>query len=99
MRRSIAHRIRKLDDRKRALQSRLDKQERAKTTRRRILLGAFLLERLTQSGNATDHDGLKPWLKRELAAFLGRDADRALFADLLWPDDRRASGARAKRVF
>ncbi|WP_236727974.1 MULTISPECIES: TraC family protein [Rhizobium] len=43
--------------------------------------------RVAQSDDTTDHDGLKPWLKRELAAFLGRDADRVLFRDLLWQEE------------
>ncbi len=91
MRKPIAQRIRELEERKRSLQSRLDKQERATTTRRKILLGAFLLERLERhKGDAEipDQKDLKAWLERELSGFLVRDSDRALFIELL--DLRRA---------
>ncbi|MCZ7450962.1 mobilization protein [Agrobacterium rhizogenes] len=86
MRKPIARRIRELEEQERALQSRLDKQERAKATRRKILLGAFVLEQLERNNGAVETPGqndLKTWLEREFSVCLGRDADRALFADLL----------------
>ncbi|SCX30379.1 hypothetical protein [Agrobacterium rosae] len=83
MRKPIAQRIKELEARKRALQSRLGKQERAQETRRKILLGSFLLERLAQNGDTSEHNDLKRWLGTQLPGFLSRDADRALFADLL----------------
>ncbi|WP_188348543.1 mobilization protein [Agrobacterium rosae] len=83
MRKPIAQRIKELQERKRALQSRLDRQERAQETRRKILLGSFLLERLAQDGDTSEPNDLKRWLGTQLPAFLSRDADRALFADLL----------------
>lgn len=87
MRKPIAQRIKELEERKRALQSRLGKQERAQDTRRKILLGSFVLERLAcrsaQDGDINDQCDLKHWLATQLPAFLRRDADRALFADLL----------------
>ena len=83
MRKPIAQRIKELEERKRALQSRLGKQERAQETRRKIVLGSFVLERLAQDGNTGVQCDLKHWLATQLPAFLRRDADRALFADLL----------------
>ncbi|WP_233123588.1 mobilization protein [Agrobacterium vaccinii] len=83
MRKPIAQRIKELEERKRSLQSRLDRQERAHDTRRKILLGSFVLERLAQDGNTGVQCDLKHWLATQLPAFLRRDADRALFADLI----------------
>ncbi|WP_320188847.1 hypothetical protein RMS29_014745 [Agrobacterium rosae] len=85
MRKPIAQRIKELEERKRSLQSRLDRQERAQETRRKILLGSFVLERLAQDGDGDTGDqcDLRQWLTAQLPAFLVRDADRALFADLL----------------
>lgn len=91
MRKPIEQRIRELEEQKKALQSRLEKQQRAETTRRRMLLGSFVLERLQQDGDAAHPQGgmdgkqLRQWLAREFPAYLSRDADRLLFVDLLWP--------------
>ncbi|WP_365999475.1 mobilization protein [uncultured Agrobacterium sp.] len=91
MRKPIEQRIRELEEQKKALQSRLEKQQRAETTRRRMLLGSFVLERLEQEGDPTHQQGamdgkqLRQWLAREFPAYLSRDADRLLFVDLLWP--------------
>lgn len=86
MRKPIEQRIRELEEQKRSLQSRLEKQERARTARRRILLGTFLLERLERHERKRDDSedsALRDLLQRELPEYLGRDADRDLFADLL----------------
>ncbi|GAK72770.1 hypothetical protein RRU01S_28_00130 [Agrobacterium rubi TR3 = NBRC 13261] len=83
MRKPIAQRIKELEERKRALQSRLGKQERAQETRRKIVLGSFVLERLAQDDDTTGQCDLRQWLAAQLPAFLVRDADRALFADLI----------------
>ncbi|WP_320188968.1 mobilization protein [Agrobacterium rosae] len=85
MRKPIAQRIKELEERKRALQSRLDRQERAQATRRKILLGSLVLERLAQDddGNTGVQWDLRQWLAAQLPAFLVSDSDRALFADLL----------------
>jgi hypothetical protein len=98
MRKPIEQRIRELEEQKKALQSRLEKQQRAETTRRRMLLGAFVLERLEQDGDAAHQQvelsgkQLRQWLAREFPAYLNRDADRLLFVDLLWPqNDANAS--------
>lgn len=78
---SITERIAQLEVQKRTLQTRLAKQERAKDTRRKVLLGAFILHRLQND----KHFGatLNEWVRRELPGFLTRDDDKALFADLL----------------
>ena len=83
MRKPIAQRIKELEERKRSLQSRLDRQERAQATRRKIVLGSLVLEHLAQDGDTGDQCDLRQWLAAQLPAFLVRDADRALFADLL----------------
>ncbi len=91
MRKPIEQRIRELEEQKRALQSRLEKQQRAETTRRKMLLGSFILARLEQEGDPAHQQGelstkqLRQWLAREFPAYLSRDADRLLFVDLLWP--------------
>lgn len=93
MRKPIEQRIRELEEQKKALQSRLEKQQRAETTRRRMLLGSFVLERLEQDGGPAHQHGdlsgkqLRQWLAREFPAYLSRDADRLLFVDLLWPEN------------
>ena len=81
-RRTIEQKIAHLDEQKRTLQARLGKQERARDTRRKILLGALVLQRVTNSANETDVAWLKSWMSRELPDFLTRDMDRLLLADL-----------------
>lgn len=78
---SITERIAQLEAQKKTLQARLAKQDRARDTRRKVLLGAFLIHRLQN-----DRDfgpTLQGWLHRELPGFLVRPDDKVLFADLL----------------
>jgi hypothetical protein len=78
---TIAERIAQLEAQKKTLQARLSKQERARDTRRKVLLGAFLLHRMEN-----DRDfgpTLQGWLRRELPGFLARPDDKALFTELL----------------
>jgi hypothetical protein len=82
-RRSISERIAQLDAQKKALQARAGKQERANDTRRKVLLGALVLHRLENAGDAEFSKRLGDWLRRELPGFLSRESDRTLFADLL----------------
>ncbi len=82
-RKSIAERIAQLDAQKKALQARAGKQERANDTRRKVLLGALVLHRLENAGDAEFLKRLGDWLRRELPGFLSRESDKALFADLL----------------
>ena len=84
-RRTIEQKIAHLDEQKRSLQARLSKQERARETRRKILLGALVLQRVTNSASEADVAWLKSWMSRELPAFLTRDIDRLLLADLFEP--------------
>ena len=82
-RKPILQRIAELEERKRKLQARLGKQERAQDTRRKILLGALVLHRLENSNDADFTRRLGDWLRQELPGFLTRDGDRALFDDIL----------------
>ena len=84
-RRTIEQKIAHLDEQKRSLKARLGKQERARDTRRKILLGAMVLQRITNSANETDVAWLTSWMLRELPDFQTRDADRLLLADLFMP--------------
>ncbi|OYY03523.1 MAG: mobilization protein [Acidocella sp. 35-58-6] len=79
---TIAERLAQLDAQREALRARLGKEERAKDTRRKILLGALVLHRLGEDKREFDKT-LKEWLQRELPGFLTREDDKALFADLL----------------
>lgn len=95
-RKSIADRLAQLEAQKKALTARLSKQERARDTRRKVLLGALVLHRI-EEGDPAMAQQLTAWLKRELPGFLSRDSDVALFDDLL-PDgrgkgDNHAAGA------
>ncbi|MDD2878748.1 MAG: mobilization protein [Acidiphilium sp.] len=79
----IEQQIAQLEERTKALKARMAKQDRARDTRRKILLGALVLHRLEQSGDGEFSKRLSDWLKRELPGFLTRDEDKTLFADLL----------------
>lgn len=94
-RRPIAERLAQLDARRKDLAARLGKQERANDTRRKILLGALLLHRIEANDDPEFSSRLSQWLRRELPGFLTREADKALFADLIGPivTDRPAEAA------
>ena len=79
--RSIAERLAQLEAQRKSLQTKLGKQERARDTRRKVLLGAFLLHRLEKGQDAFSKEQLPDWLRRELPGFLTRDDDAALFVD------------------
>lgn len=81
--RSLAERLAQLDAQRKTLQARLAKQQRAQDTRRKILLGALVLHRLETEADAAFSRQLAAWLRRELPGFLTRDADKALFPDLI----------------
>lgn len=82
-RKPIEQQIAQLEARAKTLKSRLANQERAKDTRRKILIGALVLHRLEQSGDTEFAKRLGDWLRRELPGFLTRDEDKLLFTDLL----------------
>ncbi|ESQ89937.1 hypothetical protein [Asticcacaulis benevestitus] len=83
-RKSIEERLAQLDAQRKTLQARLTRDERARDTRRKVLLGALVLHRI-EDGNAASADYLRDFIKRELPGFLTRDADKALFDDILKP--------------
>lgn len=83
-RRSIEERLAQLDAQRKTLQSRLGKQERARDTRRKVLLGALVLHRLEAAKEKGEDEGwLSDWVKRELPGFLTREDDKTLFTDIL----------------
>ena len=79
-RRSIADRLAQLDVQRKTLAARLGKQDRANDTRRKVLLGALVLQRLEKSSDPDFAKRLADWLRRELPGFLTRDVDKALLA-------------------
>ncbi len=81
--RSIAERLAQLEAQRKTLQMKLGKQERARDTRRKVLLGAFVMHRLEKGKDAFSKDELPAWLKRELPGFITRDEDAAVLADLM----------------
>jgi hypothetical protein len=93
--RSIADRLAQLEAQRKNLQSKLGKQERAKDTRRKVLLGAFVLHRLEKGRDEFSKSELPAWLKRELPGFITRDDDKALFADVIGSSARSAKSESA----
>lgn len=81
-RKSIEERLAQLDAQKKALQARLTTQERARDTRRKILLGSLVLSELEDSSGEFSRELLN-WLGQRLPSFLNRDQDKAIFEDLL----------------
>jgi hypothetical protein len=81
--RSIAERLEQLEAQRKTLQIKLGKQERARDTRRKVLLGAFVMHRLEKGRDAFSKEQLPAWLQRELPGFITRDEDAAVLADLM----------------
>lgn len=94
--RSISDRLAQLDAQRKSLQSKLGKQERARDTRRKVLLGAFVLHRLEKGQDEFSKKELPDWLRRELPGFITRDDDKALFADLTGARPGKGDGVKAK---
>ena len=90
--RTIAERLAQLEAQRKTLQTKLGKQERARDTRRKVLLGAFLLHRLEKGQDGFSKDQLPAWLKKELPGFITREDDAALFADLIGEPAARTPG-------
>lgn len=82
-RRSIEERLEQIEVQRRTLKARLTQQERARDTRRKVLLGAFLLHQLEAGREAAGP--LRTLLAQELPGFLQREEDKALLADLIAP--------------
>ncbi|MCD7109643.1 mobilization protein [Rhizobium sp. DKSPLA3] len=97
-RKSIGERLAQIEAQRKTLKARLGKQERSEETRRKILLGALVLHRLQTSGNSAFTRQLDDWLRRELPGFLTREADHALFADLLQTDPLPSSPLASDQV-
>ena len=93
--RSIADRLAQLDAQRKSLAARLGKQDRANDTRRKVLLGALVLQRLDSSNDADFSKRLAEWLRRELPGFLTREADRTLLADLIAAPGKESPKAAA----
>ena len=91
---SLEQRIAQLEAQKKTLKARLSKQERAKETRRKILIGALVLDRIEADAGDFSHD-LKQWVASELPGFLTRQADHELFDDLLQNTSRTDAGDSA----
>lgn len=82
-RRTDEQRLAQLKQQTQRLQARMGKQQRAKDTRRKVLLGAFIQHRLEKPDQSEFSKHLRDWLGKELPKFLSRDADAALFDDLI----------------
>lgn len=91
--RTITERLAQLEAQRKDLQSKLGKQERAKDTRRKVLLGAFVLHRLEKGQDAFSKEELPAWLKKELPGFITREDDAALFADLIGKPAPKSGGS------
>ena len=81
--RSLAERIEQAEAKAQALRARLSEQERREDTRRKVLLGAFVLHEL--KGANGDSAGLRSLLAERLPGYLTRPGDLSLFADLIAP--------------
>jgi hypothetical protein len=92
-RRTIERRLAQLEAQKKTLQTRLGKQDRARDTRRKVLLGALVLHRLQTEMPDASTAWLRAWLSSELPAFLTRDTDKSLLADVMAGDARPAAAA------
>ncbi|HML44482.1 MAG TPA: mobilization protein [Hyphomicrobium zavarzinii] len=83
-RQSLAKRIEQMEAKAASLKARLSEQERRQDTRRKVLLGAFVLHHLHHQESKNGEVASLRWLLAErLPGYLTRPADRALFADLL----------------
>lgn len=91
-RKSIEQRLAELEARKSTLKARLTKQTRASDTRRKVLLGAFLLHRLENKPGDETVKLVAQWLRRELPDFLVRDADKPLFASFFASGEMDGAG-------
>ncbi|MDE2465218.1 MAG: mobilization protein [Alphaproteobacteria bacterium] len=94
-RKSIEQRLAELDAQRSALKARLGKQERARDTRRKVLLGALVLHRLEEGTDEEFARRLRDWLRRELPGFLTREGDKELFEDLLQPEPVKGDSGAA----
>ncbi|MBL8687149.1 MAG: mobilization protein [Alphaproteobacteria bacterium] len=73
----LADKIRLLNNKKKLLEESFKKDERKKDTRRKILLGSFVLYNLNKN------EELKKIISNEFPNFLTREVDRKLFTEIL----------------
>jgi hypothetical protein len=92
-RRTIEQRLAQLEAQKKTLQARLGKQDRARDTRRKVLLGALVLHRLQTEMPDASTAWLRAWLSSELPVFLTHDTDKSLLADVMAGDARPTATA------
>jgi hypothetical protein len=78
----IVKRTSRLEVRERAVEARLASRKRVRDTRRKILIGALVLDRIDSKQDPQFAAVLRYWLEQELPGFLIRDGDKALFPDL-----------------
>ena len=69
-----------IEARQKAIRARVAKKERARDTRRKILVGSLLLHRM--ENDPENGPRFRLWLQKELPGFL-RETDRKLFDDIL----------------
>jgi hypothetical protein len=84
-RKTVETRLAELVAQTKTMRARVSKKERAHDTRRKVLLGAYVLHRLDASKDEEFSRRLGDWLRRDFLDFLTRDVDKELFADLLKP--------------
>ncbi|WP_176084242.1 mobilization protein [Martelella sp. HB161492] len=90
---SIEQRLAELEQQKKTLKARLGKQERSRDTRRKVLLGAFLLHRLEHKADQQFVGKIREWITAELPEFLTRDGDKELFDEILNPNSEAKPGS------
>ena len=88
-RKTIEQQIAEVNARKNRLLALQRKQNRKIDTRRKVLLGAFLLNWLQNS--ELDEIYIYDWLQDNLPAFLKRDQDKIVLEDILEQISKKAS--------
>ena len=91
----IEKRIKQLDAQKQTLKARLRTQQRKQDTRRKILLGALVIDRMEK--NDTRDALVIQWVREQLPGFLTRPNDHKLFDDLFKNDSESGKGAQEKK--
>ena len=79
----IETRRQQLDAQKQKLEARLKTNEKKRDTRRKILLGALVLDSI--EGEQPTDPMIAEWVKEHLPDFLTRDGDKAIFQDIIGP--------------
>lgn len=80
---SIDERIATHENRARALRARKTKQDRARDTRGKIIIGAFVLHRLHSEADTDFSRRFGAWIRREIPGFISREVDQKLVAEML----------------